>query len=298
MTTLLFKERYNVSTQTEKFGVVVHTTEGGEDTPQDIINLLQHTDSRIASDGYGAGYSAVAENDTYLRMADDGTYVFAAPPMNAMYYHIVIAGKAGQTREQWLDEKSRPYIKGVAVYIYDMWKHCDKKWPLVKKTVGALRLGWKYDLSTKKLTRIGSDGDGYCGHADVALAFKASTHTDPGINFPWDILAQDIQDLINAEVQLNPSNTPSQTSEPTEPETDTEEEEDTMKNRVRVIYTVGDAAGKGIWLWDGITIRHDTDGVISKNLIDEEGCEIKNWDLKTLDSALSSNQLTREMFGL
>jgi N-acetyl-anhydromuramyl-L-alanine amidase AmpD len=27
---------------------------------------------------------------------------------------------------------------------------------------------------------------GVCGHTDVSLAFRKSTHTDPGPTFPWE----------------------------------------------------------------------------------------------------------------
>lgn len=47
-----------------------------------------------------------------------------------------------------------------------------KKWgiPVIKLTPAAVKAGQR----------------GICGHADISEAFKQSTHTDPGKNFPWD----------------------------------------------------------------------------------------------------------------
>ena len=36
---------------------------------------------------------------------------------------------------------------------------------------------------------------GYTSHAEVSKAFRQTDHTDPGVNFPWDVLAAEIARL-------------------------------------------------------------------------------------------------------
>lgn len=58
----------------------------------------------------------------------------------------------------------------------------------------------KWGIPVIKLTPVGVKAGvrGICGHHDVSLAFKQSTHTDPGKDFPWSRFIG----MINAE--LNP----------------------------------------------------------------------------------------------
>lgn len=188
MVTLLHPDRYNpcYPNQIRKLGVVIHTSESDDATHDVLVRLLQGPGDRLNPDGskYGAGYHAVTKGGpnmigSYTRMADPDAGPFSAPPFNYTWAHVCIPGRAAQTRDQWLDEYSRDHIHGAALFVVDQWIMDGKSYPLDFRTVVGLQqfLG------------------GYTSHNNVSYAFHKSTHTDPGPNFPWDVLAADIAAL-------------------------------------------------------------------------------------------------------
>lgn len=81
-----------------------------------------------------------------------------------------LAGFASQNRAQWLDAFGRGMFAQLAPTVRkDMAKF---RIPLQRRTVGELR------------ARI----PGHTSHNDLREAFGGTTHTDPGPNFPWDVL--------------------------------------------------------------------------------------------------------------
>lgn len=188
---VLHPERYSrTGVLLRKLGVVVHDAESGDGAAQTLIRLLQTPGDRQLLDKngkptgrmYGAGYTAVTTGNPfeYVLMADPSMGPYAAPPRNKDWKHVCMPGVAAQTREQWLDPLSRNHISGVAKFIYDA--HIEDGIPLLRIKANELLAGDR----------------GYCGHGDVTLAWGDSTHTDPGPNFPWDVLAADIQSLFPA----------------------------------------------------------------------------------------------------
>ncbi len=94
----------------------------------------------------------------------------AAPGANRDGYQIELAGRASQTREQWLDELSLATLRRAASAAALVCQAGEI--PPVRLTVEQVKDG---------RTR------GFCGHADVSKAFKKSDHWDPGPGFPWDV---------------------------------------------------------------------------------------------------------------
>lgn len=190
-----------------KTHVVVHDSEGGELPAgyQQLVNAFYVPGTTPNPGGQnpfiGAAYHAVANPDggyTLLDFQEGSTAVgpYSAPPLNGLAWHICIPGKANQTREQWLDVNSRPYIKGVAKFIVDQCEADDI--PVAYRTPDELKAGLH----------------GYTSHNNVSLAWRKSTHTDPGPNFPWDVLAADIValqlgDLPDPDPNPNPNPNPS-----------------------------------------------------------------------------------------
>lgn len=164
----------------QPIGVVVHTTESGENQAG-IEAFLTKPGERQTSSGrpFGASYDFVAHADGSLGICDLGPTgsPYAAPPLNQSFYHIVIPGRASQDRSLWLDEFSRGCIRAVARLIAEFCREFGI--PAQRLTPDTLKEG------------LG----GYCGHGDVSKAFRQTDHTDPGPEFPWDILADDIAHL-------------------------------------------------------------------------------------------------------
>lgn len=127
---------------------------------------------------YGPAYLAFADGATgrYELTCDPSVYMLNAQggPPNATCLSICIPGRAARTRDEWLSAWGRKQIEGVARYI--LWAHERYGVPLVRVQTADLLAGKR----------------GYCGHVDVSKAWHYSTHSDPGVNFPWDVLAQTI----------------------------------------------------------------------------------------------------------
>lgn len=75
-----------------------------------------------------------------------------------------------QTRAQWLDEASDATL-----------------WLAAKQMARDCK---KYSLPVRRLTtaQMRAGERGLCGHVDVTNAYGQGDHTDPGPEFPWDVL--------------------------------------------------------------------------------------------------------------
>lgn len=96
---------------------------------------------------------------------------------NQVGIHYELCGTV-QSRAQWLDAASSATIKNAAVQmVRDMEKYGI---PAVRLTPQQVRAGHR----------------GICGHADVTFAWPedGGDHTDPGTEFPWDVLIKAIQE--------------------------------------------------------------------------------------------------------
>lgn len=162
--------------------VVIHTTEGSEgpSAAEGLASVLGRPGDRTTSSGsrYGSSYHAIADTFPHVIRATAWPRVaFAAAGGNTQGLHIVIPGKAGQTRAEWLDAVSRSAIRTVAAFLVD---------------VAGL-----YGIPLRHLSdaELAAGGRGYVDHAAVSRVWKQSSHWDCGPNFPWDVLASDISEL-------------------------------------------------------------------------------------------------------
>ena len=177
-------------------GVVVHTTEGGENVDS-IIGFLQRPGTTQGkSSVYGSSYDAVATpNGTYevLNLGPNGS-PYAAPPLNRNFLHIVVPGTVYQADDEtgWRDPFSLGCIRAVARYIVQTSRQYG-----FEDAIG-------HRLTVDEMRRAGSRNvRGYCGHGDVSAAWPdggSMGHTDPGPNFPWGLL----DNYIKQEQGLSP----------------------------------------------------------------------------------------------
>ena len=178
---LLHPDRYSTTgVPTKKVGIVVHDSESGDASYPTLLRLLQAPGDRENGHGgkYGAGYHALTDGaGNYKEVADSSAGPYSAPIVNKTWWHICIPGYARQTRDEWLDELSLNHIKGVAKFI--VTKSRIDGIPLIKTTPEKMKTG------------LG----GICSHHDVSLAWGATNHTDPGSNFPWDVLLNEVAKL-------------------------------------------------------------------------------------------------------
>jgi hypothetical protein len=116
----------------------------------------------------------VVGQDGIYRCVPDLVMPAGAPGANEDGLHIEIVGYARWTREEWLER--RVTLRNAAV--------CVAAWCAL------------YDIPTDFLLEpsdlLDPTARGITTHATVSLAFRKSDHMDPGKNFPFDVLAQDL----------------------------------------------------------------------------------------------------------
>lgn len=176
-------------------GVVVHTVEGGESLNGIRALMTKPGDRQRAAWSptnlvyYGASYDAIACDDgTYdtVQLGNNAMgYPYSAPPLNKYWLHIVMPGYSSQldANPGWRDPFSLGCIRAVARYIADMSKRYG--FPIVQTFAAEMKAAGVEDCT------------GYCGHVDVSYAFGKTDHTDPGKNFPWELLAEEIASLVH-----------------------------------------------------------------------------------------------------
>lgn len=150
--------------------VVIHTMEAPEKstTAESVARYFQ-TITRPASTHVNV------DNDSIVQSVPAGRVAFAAPGANHDGFQIEIAGYARQSRAEWLDPYSDKVLGWTA---------------LATAEVIAFSRLFKVDIPVRHLTVAQEkDGEslGIAGHWDVTQAFRKSTHTDPGKEFPWDV---------------------------------------------------------------------------------------------------------------
>lgn len=150
--------------------IVIHDPEGAN-TARELYNYLQTI---------SAGYHALEDDNEEIIAADDNLVVEGAGGVNSRSLNVcIVPGRAAWTREQWLTHL--PAIKRMAARIA-VW--C-KKWSIPP-----------VHLIPSQVGTVGVKG--ICTHGDVTLAgYTASEgHTDPGPNFPMDVLLAAVNAIL------------------------------------------------------------------------------------------------------
>ena len=156
--------------------IVLHTTEGGEGPTkaEDLASQCTKKGDRPKKDGsgmFGSSYQYVVDTDRVIPIVPEDFVSFSARGANDDGIHIVIPGKAAQSRDEWLDAVTSAYIDQCAVLAIDISRRTGI--PLVKLTVEAVQ----------------RRASGYIDHKIVSDAFGLTDHSDVGPNFPWDVFA-------------------------------------------------------------------------------------------------------------
>src|SRR5690348_2610725 len=151
--------------------LVIHTAEGATDEVS-LGRYFAGTTKGSSNAGIGqdGGYA------TYVNYADTS---WCAPPLNQEGEHLEICGFAAWSRDKWLSEKS--LLESVARWI--AWRCTVRRIPI------------RYIASP----RVGTSG--VTGHIDVNNVYHQSNHTDPGKNFPWDVVIARAQRIAAVPAQ-------------------------------------------------------------------------------------------------
>jgi N-acetyl-anhydromuramyl-L-alanine amidase AmpD len=102
-----------------------------------------------------------------VQSVDEKDTAFAAPGVNHDGIQYELSGYAEQTATEWDDDYS--------VRTLD----------LASKLVALSCIRWDIPVRLLSIAAVKRGEAGICGHVHATKAFKRSTHTDPGKNFPW-----------------------------------------------------------------------------------------------------------------
>lgn len=158
---------------------VIHTNEAGPFAPgrnpgsvMDLLAFCANVNNR-------ASYNVIVDRTGRSGRSNDDNYIpwSAGETANRKGIHICAMGWAQQSRDEWLSFPNQ--IHTIARIL--AWNSALYDIPLVAVSPA--------DILKER--------HGVCGHGDVAKAWRETSHTDPGPNFPMDVvltIAQQIND--------------------------------------------------------------------------------------------------------
>lgn len=148
--------------------ITLHCTDGSEG----------YTSAEACAHMFQVGWDDPKQWRSANEAIDTNSIVQCVPELRRAYhcghdgndrtYGIELCGRASQTHEQWLDEKSLPMLNLAAARVAERCKRFAL--PVLYVDYLGLRAG-KRGITT---------------HDDVSRAWKQSTHHDPGPGFPLD----------------------------------------------------------------------------------------------------------------
>lgn len=146
----------------------IHTAEGA--------TTVEGLGRFFASTRRGSSNAGIGQSGQYATYVTYNNTSWTNPPVNSSTDSLEICGFARWTRDEWL---SRPkMIEAIAQWI--AWRSAVRRIP-VRHCANA-RL------------------PGTSGHWDINQTFRKSSHTDPGPQFPWDVVIARAQVLSGAKV--------------------------------------------------------------------------------------------------
>jgi N-acetyl-anhydromuramyl-L-alanine amidase AmpD len=142
--------------------IVIHTAEIAE-----TLNSAENLQTWAASGPIGVSWHFSVDADSVCQSVHVTDTAWAAPGANSDGIQIELAGYAKQNSGDWADDYSGSVLDLAA-------RLCAK-------------LCLEHDIPARKISmlELQSGDGGICGHYDVTMAFKRSTHMDPGPRFPW-----------------------------------------------------------------------------------------------------------------
>lgn len=163
--------------------IVLHDMETDEllTDAEAVGNYFAGPNAPIASAHVGV------DADSTVGYVHTGDTAFGAAGANADGFHIEQAGRARQSRAEWLDDFSRATIRRAALAGYEA--AAELEIPHVHLTIAQVA-----DGVTK----------GFTDHATVSAAFPnvSTGHTDPGVFYPWDVYLDDLASFDHPPVNI------------------------------------------------------------------------------------------------
>ncbi|MBA3762233.1 MAG: N-acetylmuramoyl-L-alanine amidase [Chthoniobacterales bacterium] len=155
--------------------VVIHDMEFPEK-----VSAAEDVARYFATTATPASAHICVDSDSIVQCVYDRNIAYAAPGANHDGIQVELAGYGRQTKAEWLDRY------GVAM--------------LAHAADAVAQYCLKYDIPAVHLTNadLRAGRKGIIGHYQASEVYKKSTHTDPGIGFPWTFFISSVQSYIVA----------------------------------------------------------------------------------------------------
>lgn len=152
--------------------VVLHTMETGENSSiAENIGAGWFTNPNAQASAHYC-----VDDNSIVQCVNEGDYAWASGPTgNLNGIQIEMAGRAAQSRADWLDDYSRAMLERTAALTADICK--------------------RHDIPVRVLTdeQVAQGEAGITTHAALARVFRETDHSDPGPDFPWDFFMERVQ---------------------------------------------------------------------------------------------------------
>lgn len=152
--------------------VVLHTMETGENSSiAENIGAGWFTNPNAQASAHYC-----VDDNSIVQCVNEGDYAWASGPTgNVNGIQIEMAGRAAQSRADWLDDYSRAMLERTAALTADICK--------------------RHGIPVRVLTdeQVARGEAGITTHAALARVFRETDHSDPGPNFPWDFFMERVQ---------------------------------------------------------------------------------------------------------
>jgi len=145
--------------------IVIHTTEGSShaNSAEDGAAYDQRR-----TDGVSAHY--YVDSDSVIQCVHTADIAHTAMTAgNRRGIHYELCGRASWSAATWRGEYALAMLRRAAAQV----------------AIDAR--DWKIPVRYVSSDQVRNGVGGLCGHREITYAFKESTHTDPGPNFPWDL---------------------------------------------------------------------------------------------------------------
>jgi hypothetical protein len=157
--------------------ITIHATVGGE---PGLANAAENVVAYSKKTTRPSSYHYIADAYKSLQYVYDSIVAYHAPPNEGSLGYELCCSLSNSGKGHWSD---RPHQKMLRIAAKDIARLClAYDIPIVKLSPLALRLGKK----------------GIAGHHDVSLAWRQTSHWDPGPYFPW----KQFITLVKAEADL------------------------------------------------------------------------------------------------
>lgn len=156
-------------------GIVIHTAECGE-SPTAAEALASWA---AGVGGPRASWHFAVDNNSVVQSVLCRNVAWHAGGVNHWTIGIELAGKAGQTPEQWRDDYSKAVIRNAAELCARLADVCGL--PIVRASQDDIAEANTFSKTSRAALKIG-----FFGHVDANRALGVKGHWDPGPNFPWE----------------------------------------------------------------------------------------------------------------